>query len=195
LEEKQAVILLKSGDISGLKVLVELYQTKAVKIAALITGDTENAKDIVQNAFIKISEKIYQFDSKRPFGPWFFRIVTNDSIKAIKRKPKYLSIDENYKTDCVNLIDPYPLPEELIENNLTKQLVRYALAELSPKLRAVIVLRYFLGMKDIQIAKALKSPLGTVKWRLHTARNHLEQLLNSNLEPISSKIESDDQEI
>lgn len=178
MDEKKAIAMLKSGDISGLRILVELYQDKAVKISALITGDPEDAKDIVQNGFLKVYEKIHLFDSNRSFSPWFFRIVTNDSLKAINRKNRKMSIDNDFGVIYEIFPNTDKLPEKIVENNQTKRCLWNALSELSPKQRTVIVYRYFLGMKQSEIAKALRSPLGTVKWRLHRARSQLEKLLS-----------------
>jgi len=178
MDEKKAIAMLKSGDISGLRILVELFQDKAVRIAALITGDPEDAKDIVQNGFIKVYEKIHQFELNRPFQPWFFRIITNDSIKSINRKNRNTLIDNDFESNYEIFPDPDPLPEKIVEINQTKQFVWYALSRLSPKQRTVIVYRYFLELKETEIAKVLRIPLGTAKWRLHRARNHLEKLLS-----------------
>jgi len=68
-DEKQAIALLKCGDPAGLEELVKLYQLRAVRAAALITGDRALAEDIVQSAFIRTADRIGQFDSQRPFGP------------------------------------------------------------------------------------------------------------------------------
>lgn len=177
MEEEQAVALLQSGDISGLETLVKLYQTQAVKTAALITGDPELAKDIAQSAFIRIAEKIHQFDSHRPFGPWFYRIVANDAIKAAKRRDRYLSPNGNSANELDLFTDPHPLPEEQVESDQTRQAVWRALESLPPEQRAAIVLHYYLGMSEREISEELDRPVGTIKWRLFTARNRLEHLL------------------
>lgn len=177
MEQEKAVALLQSGDISGLETLVKLYQTQGVKTAALITGDPELAEDIVQSAFIRIAEKIHQFDSLRPFGPWFYRIVANDAVKAAKRRERYLSPNGNSAIEYDLFIDPLPLPEEQVESDQTRQAVWRALESLPPEQRAAIVLRYYLGMSEREIAEELDSPVGTIKWRLFTARNRLEHLL------------------
>jgi RNA polymerase sigma-70 factor (ECF subfamily) len=84
MEERQAIARLQRGDIGGLEVLVKQYQVQAVQTACLIVQDKALAEDIVQNAFITVAEKIHQFDSQKPFAPWFLRSVVNASIKAAK---------------------------------------------------------------------------------------------------------------
>jgi RNA polymerase sigma-70 factor (ECF subfamily) len=78
---------LKGGDIAVLRTLVELYEAQANQIAVLITQDRAMEQDIVQNAFLRSYKHIAQFDSSRPFRPWFYRMVTNAALK-VGAKPK-----------------------------------------------------------------------------------------------------------
>lgn len=177
MEEIQAIALLKCGDIAGLETLVNLYQHQALRTVTLITGDLALAEDIVQSAFIRAAERIDQFDSNYLFGPWFFRSVSNDAIKAIKRQKRQVSIDEDNQVDIAFLIDPQPLPEESVELSEVKQEVWLALQALPIKQRSAVVLRYYLGMSESEMAIELDRPAGTVKWRLYTARKRLKQIL------------------
>jgi RNA polymerase sigma-70 factor (ECF subfamily) len=179
-KENQAIALLKRGDISGLETLVNLYQLKALRTVTLITGDLALAEDIVQSAFIRAAERIDQFDSRLSFGPWFLRSVSNDAIKAIKWQKRQVSIDEDNQEDLAFLIDPNPLPEESAELSEAKQVLWQALQALPPKQRAAVVMRYYLGMSESEMVVELKRPAGTVKWRLHSARKRLKQILRPN---------------
>jgi RNA polymerase sigma-70 factor, ECF subfamily len=175
-EEQSAIARLKSGDPGGLETLVYLYQLRAVRTAGLITGDGDLAQDIVQSAFIRVGEKIGQFDDRRPFWPWFLRSVVHDAIKACNRRGRLVSLDDP-GAGAIDLADPAPLPEESVEQAETAQSVQRALEQLPPNQRAAIVLRYYLGMGEAEIAETLHGPAGTVKWRLHAARLHLARLL------------------
>jgi RNA polymerase sigma-70 factor (ECF subfamily) len=177
MDEQQAITRLKQGDPNGLEVLVRLYQLQALRAASLITGDYPLAEDIVQNAFLRAAEKIDQFDSGRPFAPWFLRIVVNDAIKAAQKQKRQVSLDVDERDEPRNLPDPAPLPEELVETEEFHQSIQRALAKLPPVQRAAIVMRYYLGMSEQAMTEELDSPAGTVKWRLHEARRRLEELL------------------
>ena len=59
----------------------------------MIVFDRGLAEDAVQTAFIKAAERIHQFDAKRPFAPWFFRIVVNDALKFVKRQKRNISLE------------------------------------------------------------------------------------------------------
>jgi RNA polymerase sigma-70 factor (ECF subfamily) len=181
LDERGAIARLRRGDLSGLETLVRLYQVKAVRTAYLITRDRAAAEDIVQAAFLRISERIHQFDPQRPFEPWLMRIVVNDAVKAAQRLQRQVSMDadlgENDLTLADILVDPAPDPADEFERQAIQDAVWDAMEQLTPKQRAVAVLRYYLGYGEAELADTLTIPLGTVKWRLHSARQRLQKLL------------------
>ena len=115
MDEQQAIALLKQGDLKGLEFLVRQYQAKAVHTAYLIIGDTALAEDIVQTAFLRVAQRIDQFDAQRPFQPWFLRAVVNDAIKTAKRQKRAVSLDGSSEAMINWLMDKTPRPEELAE--------------------------------------------------------------------------------
>jgi RNA polymerase sigma-70 factor, ECF subfamily len=177
LDEKQAIAHLKQGDPRGLEALVYQYQLQALRAACLIVSDPALAEDIVQAAFIRAGERIGQFDSQRPFGPWFLRSVVNDALKAANGRKRFVSLDTLDCEDAPVLTDPAALPEELVEAEETVQAVWRAVSQLPPKQRAAIVLRYYLGLSEDEMTKELHGPQGTIKWWLYAARQRLKKLL------------------
>lgn len=180
MEEREAVARLKRGDIQGLETLVRQYQVQAVRVAALVTQDRALAEDIVQAAFLRVYDRIGQFDSGRPFGPWFLRGVVNDAVKAAARREREvpLEMESDDEMPLAELwADPAPGPVELAEAAETRQAIRDALGRLPPAQRAAIVLRYYLDLSEAELANELACPPGTVKWRLHAARQRLRALL------------------
>jgi len=181
MEEREAIARLKRGDISGLEALVRQYQVKAVRTAYLIIRDRALAEDIVQAAFLRAYERIGQFDTGRPFGPWFLRSVVNDALKAAARRERQVSLEASPEGEGASLAellaDPNPGPDELAEAAETRQTVWAALGKLPPAQRAAIVLRYYLDLSETEMADELACPPGTVKWRLHAARKRLRTLL------------------
>jgi RNA polymerase sigma-70 factor, ECF subfamily len=177
MNEQQAVARLRRGDISGLEVLVRTYQVRAVRAATLITHDRALAEDIVQAAFIRAYERIEQFDPARPFGPWFLRCVVNDAVKIITRRKLHTSLDDPAPGEEDTLADSAPGPDALLEQAETEQAVWAALGQLPAEQRAAVVLRYYLDLSEAEIADDQACPPGTVKWRLHAARDRLRRLL------------------
>ena len=185
MEERQAIIALKQGDLHGLETLVELHQQRAVEVAYLIVRDRATAEDVVQNAFIRAAEKIQQFDLHRPFGPWFFRIVSNLAVKTAQRDQSFVSLEDDVDPEiaslAISLADDRPLPEEMVERAELRQLVWQALARLKPEQRAVIVMRHFQEMSEAEMVTHLQRPNSTIKWWLHTARKRLKEILRLHL--------------
>ena len=181
MDEQEAIELLKRGELCGLEELVRLYQLQAVRAAGLILGDRGLAEEIVQNAFIRAAERIAQFDGRRSFSPWFLRSVINDALKAAGRQKRFVSLDADPAPEILDPADPDPLPEDVLEREETIQAVGRALAQLPPKQRAAIVMRYYLGMSETEMARELHSPAGSIKWRLHNARQRLARLLTPDL--------------
>jgi RNA polymerase sigma-70 factor (ECF subfamily) len=181
MEEQEAIARLKRGDIGGLEALVRKYQVQAVRAAYLITRDRALAEDIVQAAFLRAYERIGQFDTGRSFGPWFLRSVVNDAVKAAARRERQVSLEAGSEGEGASLADlladPDPGPDDLTEAAELRQTVWAALGRLPPAQRAAIVLRYYLGLSEAEMADELACPPGTVKWRLHAARKRLRTLL------------------
>jgi RNA polymerase sigma-70 factor (ECF subfamily) len=175
--EQEAIDALIAGDIGGLELLVRRYQTKAIRAAFLITHNEDVAHDVVQKAFLRVADRIEQYDRQRPFSPWFMRIVVNDALKAVQRGPRWVSL-ELEKVDFPEKLRSWqPSPEEAITAKQLQETVWQALSQLTPKQRAAVVMRYYLDMGETEMAAQMEVAPGTVKWRLHTARERLRRLL------------------
>lgn len=182
MKEKDAILLIKYGDLNGLEELVNRYQVKAVYSAYLILQDRSLAEEVVQNAFLKFAEKVEYFDESRTFSPWFLRIVVNDSVQVIRESKRLEPISEENDEDNQRvarwLIDSQPLPEEAIQVKESSETLRKALRSLTPEQRKAVVLRYYLQMSEKGVADTLARPLATVKWWLRSARIRLKNILN-----------------
>jgi RNA polymerase sigma-70 factor (ECF subfamily) len=181
-DERDAIMRMRAGDIRGLEPLVRAYQVRAVRAAYLITHDRALSEDIVQTAFIRAYERIDQFDVERPFGPWFFRSVANDATKAVSRRRPAVSLDARSGSGAEDnahrdLPDPDPSPETLLLRAESDAEVWAALDRLPATQRAAIILRYHLELPESEVAVRLGVATGTAKSRLHHARKRLQTLL------------------
>ena len=179
--EREAIARLKNGDIDGLELLVSQHQTEALRAVYLIVRDRAMAEDIVQTAFIRAYERIDQFDAQRAFRPWFMRSVINDALKITTRQHSHASLDavlEEAESALADFLkEARPSPDDLAEITDTRQAIWQALERLSPLQRAAIVQRYYLGLSEREMAAVADCPPGTIKWRLHSARQRLRILL------------------
>ena len=180
MQEKQAIAQLKRGEIAGLAVLVKQHQVKAIRVACLITRDQAMAEDIVQNAFIKVYQRIEQFDVQRPFEPWFLRSVVNASLQAVKSQKRTVSLEPNqYEAFDFSKVlkSSEPELEEYVLRGELRTLIKQALDHLPAEQRAVVVMRYYLDMSEKEIAGVLQKPQGTIKWRMSSAKQKLKGIL------------------
>ncbi|MPZ15910.1 MAG: sigma-70 family RNA polymerase sigma factor [Chloroflexi bacterium] len=191
MDDRGAIERLKQGDIGGLEALVRRYQLQAVRAAQLVTRDRGSAEDVVQTAFVRAYERIGQYDPDRPFGPWFLRSVVNDAVKAAARRARSVPLDSGGEGEATSLLmlltDPAASPEVLLEQAENREAVRRALDLLAPGQRAAVVLRYYLGMTEAEIADQMGRPRGTVKRLLHNARARLKALIGGDVQPTESR--------
>jgi RNA polymerase sigma-70 factor (ECF subfamily) len=183
MEDQYAISRLKQGDLNGLETLVSRYQAQALHAAYLIVYDRPLAEDVVQTAFVKVAERIHQFDDERPFAPWFLRIVVNDALKLARKQKRNVSLDEQLDEPTAQLAnwlaDPDPSPEQLVEQRETRQIILKAISSLPPGQRAVIVMRYFLDMSGLDMSTKMGRPLSTIKWWLRDGRKRLRGLMEA----------------
>ncbi len=103
MDDLEAIRLLKSGDLSGLEALMERYQVKAARAAFLITHDKALAQDVVQETFLRIHDRIHQFDPSQPFEPYLIRSVIHASLNAVRGDKRLASLDGEKELE--NLLD------------------------------------------------------------------------------------------
>jgi RNA polymerase sigma-70 factor (ECF subfamily) len=185
MEDRIAISYIKQGDLNGLETLVNRYQVQAVHAAYTIIYDLALAEDVAQAAFVKVAEHIHQFDEERPFAPWFFRIVVNNALKLAKRQKRNISLedlDEPTAQLAEWLTDPGLLPEQVMEQKETRENILKAIQSLSSEQRAVVVMRYYLGISEADMSTKMERPLSTIKWWLRDARKRLYDLMDSKAE-------------
>lgn len=185
MEDQNSISRLKQGDWNGLEALVEGYQAQAVHAAYLILFDRALAEDVAQAAFVKVVDHIHQFDESRPFAPWFFRIVVNDALKLANRRKRTVSLDEQDES-AVHLAkwltDPVLQPEQLLEQKQLRENILKAIESLPAQQRAVIAMRYYLDMSEVDMSSKMERPLSSIKWWLRDARRRLHHLMDSKAE-------------
>lgn len=183
MDDRIAISRIKQGDLNGLEALVQRYQVQAVHAAYLIVYDRAVAEDVAQGAFVKVVERVQQYDMERPFAPWFFRIVVNDALKAAKKQKQHIALEE-FDEPTVQLaewlVQPDAGPDHLVEQKQTNEILLKAIRSLPPEQRTVVVMRYFLDLSEADMVAKLDRPLSTIKWWLRDARNRLHDLLSNS---------------
>jgi len=181
MDDLEAIRRLKRGDIGGLEILVSRYQRKAIYVAVLIVGDEQIAEDVTQDTFLKIFKHIGRFDESRPFEPYLMRSVVHTARDAAQKNSKWQSLDiEGGEETIERLIAHAESIESQVEQKQRDGEIIEALLKLSPRQRAVIVQRYYLGLSEKEMSEEMELAPGTIKWLLNAARTRLRDLLRSN---------------
>ena len=178
-EQEAAVIqAVLDGDVNAFETLVKEYEKNVYNLALRMTGNSEDAADMSQEAFIKAYNSLSSFRGDSKFSVWLYRIVSNvclDYLRSRTRKPTVSLSTENDDGEEVELdiADESQSPELLLDRSLTRDAVRRGLAALPPDHREILLLREIQGLSYEEIAAALGLEAGTVKSRIFRARKKL----------------------
>jgi RNA polymerase sigma factor (sigma-70 family) len=154
---------------------VMMYKDRAHAYAAMMLRDPSEAQDVAQEALFRL----WQFRervSPEAARLWLMRTVRNLCIDRIRKRKVRAEVNEG---DDVVAIEPdaSPGPERLTASGRLGEMIERALSELSAQDRSVVIMREVQGLSYDEIAAILELPLGTLKARLHRARERLRQRL------------------
>jgi RNA polymerase sigma-70 factor (ECF subfamily) len=177
--ERGLVIRVQQGDREAFDELARRYARRAFAIAYRILRHTQDAEDLVQDAFIAALDGIGSFDPSRPFAPWFFKIVVNRSLNAASARntrERHVTVTHLWNNDAAAVeFDP-------AERSEIRQRFQQALAALPKHQRLIVELSDLDGRSSTEIGEMLELPRGTVRWHLHQARKVLRAALGDLLE-------------
>jgi RNA polymerase sigma-70 factor, ECF subfamily len=160
------------GDADAYGELVARHMRRAFSIAWRILEHREDAEDVVQDAFLRALERMDRLDPKRPFRPWFYRIVMNQALN-FRRSRRVRATQPMHDDLAATTLSP----ERDAENTLLRGRLRTALAQLPERQRTIVQLADLEGLNSNEIAEMLELSAGTVRWHLHQARHALRELL------------------
>ncbi len=161
--------------------LVQKYQDRLYNTVVHVAGNAEDARDIVQDAFVQAFLKLDTFQRSSAFYTWLYRIAFNVAISFRRRKRSMLSIDYARETSGAEPMENDLGPAERAERDERCRQVREAIDRLSEEHRMVLVLREIDGCCYETIAEILDLPIGTVRSRLHRGRLQLREELREVL--------------
>jgi RNA polymerase sigma-70 factor, ECF subfamily len=163
----------RQGDAGAYGGLVLRYQDVAFRIAYIVLGDTAEAEDAAQEAFIKAYYALPRFHAGAPFRPWLLQIVANQARNTRRAGGRRgaLALRASVEGDAVPSAEVGALIEE------RRQALLQAVNGLRPEDRVVVAYRYFLDLSEADMAAALGCARGTVKSRLSRALGRLRQVL------------------
>jgi RNA polymerase sigma-70 factor (ECF subfamily) len=179
--DEELVALCKQGQGEYFDLLVRRYMEKAFHIAFDFTRNTETAKDLSQDAFLRAFSNIRQFDGRSSFYTWFYRILVNLCLDHARRKGRVVweSLDSLNETpgEQPQLADTSFQPEQEAIAGEAKRRADKTLETMPKKQRTAFLLRNHQGLSIADIAKVMKTTEGTVRVYLHRAVAALRQSL------------------
>ena len=163
--------------------IVQRYARHVYNIAYRMAGNEADARDLSQEAFLRVYRALRRVEPDAPLESWLYRIVGNLYIDLLRRRPRVRveSLDAPLLTPGGAVLREFPdlesSPEAILEREQLDGAIQRALGTLSEDLRLVVVLSDIEGLSYEEMATILHVPLGTVKSRLHRARQMLQQRL------------------
>ncbi len=166
----------RRGDQAAFGVLVRRYERKLIRVMARLVRDPEVARDLAQETFWRVYNRLDRFDTGRRFGPWLFRVGVNlglDHLRRGRSDPPHGSLDRIHGDDGAPFDPPDPDPRVRAE---LAQEVQFILAQLPVAYRTILVLRDLEGFSSSEVAAIVGRREATIRWRLSKAREKFRQI-------------------
>jgi RNA polymerase sigma-70 factor (ECF subfamily) len=173
-EQAELVAAAQDGDRSAFDALVRSTYSDTYTLAYRLTGDEEDARDVVQETYLRAYRGLGRFRGDAQFSTWLYRITANCASTHLGRRARHRHVE---LTDELGLTDERPAsqPELRLENTASRAELHAALLRLPAKLRAVVVLRDVYDLPHEAIATELGISESAAKVRLHRARKKLRE--------------------
>jgi RNA polymerase sigma-70 factor (ECF subfamily) len=166
------------GDLAAFEHLVERHRGIVFRVATRIVGP-DDAEDVSQDAFLRAFHRLGQYRGAATFRTWLLQITQNTALNTLtraRRRPTEMVDDSPEAADR----DPVRQPVTELERRERQHRLELKLRTLRPEYRSLLVLRDLEGLSYNEISDVLEMPLGSVKGRLHRARDELIELLRNN---------------
>ena len=170
------------GDKLAVEALIRQYQNYVFRLCYLVMRNEQDAEDMTQETFIRAFRALPRYEIRKgvSFEAWLYRIAVNCCRSRMRRKWYQVLPWPEPAPQLVT--EPEEQPDRMAVQNEQRDEMLKVIDRLGAKHRLVIILRYYAGLSNEEIAQALNIPSGTVRSRLHTARQRLKGLLREREE-------------
>ncbi|MCL5283400.1 MAG: sigma-70 family RNA polymerase sigma factor [Armatimonadetes bacterium] len=187
--EASLILRCKENDEAAFNEIVERHKVKLYTYILRMVGNSQDAEDLAQEAFVRAYLSIKSFEGRASLTTWLFRIATNlcidrarrSSTRQVIQTTSLDDVDENGTPYTGDLPDGRYEPQDRVLQDELKTELEAAISRLPEKLRMVILLHDLEGLQYDEIAEVLHCPLGTVKSRIFSARQALREQLSNYL--------------
>jgi len=174
----QIIELLSNADTkrSGFKLLVTTYSERLYWHLRRFVNFHEDADDLLQDVFVKVWQKLDQFQGRSSMYTWIYRIATNEALSFIRKNKKMHIVDIARDDEGLSLEEKL-VADPLFDGDEAQKLLQVAIAQLPEKQKAVFMLRYYEEMKYDEISEVLDTSVGALKANYHHAVKKIEEHL------------------
>jgi RNA polymerase sigma-70 factor (ECF subfamily) len=177
----------RKGNQRAFGALVERHSRSVFRLAFRMTGNEQDAEDLVQETFLKAYKQLHRFDGRSAFGTWLYRIAANCSLDLIRaRKNRAERQTSATNSDTMDFLDqvaaPGPSPERLARSGQVASLLKPALEQLTDLERTAFVLRHYEGCGIAEIASTLGVETNAAKHSVFRAVQKLRRALQPVVE-------------
>jgi len=177
-----AVCRARNGDADAFRTLVERHSRSVFRLTYRMTGNEQDAEDLVQETFIKAFRKLKGFEERARFGSWLHRIAVNCFFDWKRRHRTHEQLDENIEprvqTGAFGFAGHKSNPDQLLLSMELQQRLEAGLSELSTQERAAFVLRHFEGMSIEEIGRLLDLDISAAKHSVFRAVKKMRRVLS-----------------
>ncbi len=192
-DESALVMEAKAGSYGAFEELVNRYEKKIYRLGLNITGNREDAEDVLQDAFLKAFEHLRDFREDSRFYTWIVRIAVNEALMKLRKRrsdksvPIEDTVDDEGQVMPREFTDWKPSPEQLLAQAELQQILEKAARSLPPSFRTVFFLRDVEGLSTEETAALLNLTVSAVKARLFRARLQLREDLSKTFKGGSNR--------
>ena len=186
-EDLQFIDQCLDGDAAAFGELVRKYQNRLYNTMVHVVGSAEDARDVVQEAFVQAYVKLDSFQRNAAFYTWLYRIAFNTAVSRSRRRRPTVSVEQSREVGGIEPCDPGEGPDARLQQQERVRQVQAGLASLSEEHRSILVLKEMEGYRYEEIAEMLDIPVGTVRSRLFRARLQLRDKLKEVVQEDLSK--------
>jgi RNA polymerase sigma-70 factor (ECF subfamily) len=164
----------QAGDNDAFRVLVERHSRSAFKLAFRLTGNEQDADEVVQESLIKAYRQLHRFESRATFSTWLYRITANCAVDLLRSRPRGheplegLTVNGESVAE-ISAVANTPAADRLVFSGQVQQGVRDALAQLSDRERMAFLLRHVEGLSIEEISQQLKLKTNATKHSIFRA--------------------------
>ena len=183
-----AVARVKAGDGDAYRALVERHSRSVFRLAYRMTGNEQDAEDVVQETFLRAYRQLHRYEARASFGTWLYRIASNYSLDLMRSRARHPQVAAGLSAESGwyalgTVASEAPGPDRLLFGDEVQRKVESTLSELSQQERTAFVLRHFEGQSIEEIGSSLGLSGNATKHSIFRAvqklRRALEPLVNS----------------